>query len=211
MCKLNAAALDTTVACGYNGIDQHNLGLLPPIAGIDTTLRRQRTDGLSIAPPLRGLILSFAVLRESVYLLPPIAGIDNHGLRLSQTPCGYCPPLRGLIYIIFRSCRHMFLLPPIAGIDTKISKAFLLSFTIAPPLRGLIACRERSAAQQRRPFHTLPSTFHTPPCVPLPTFRSGEAASAIRKRLQIRLADADRNGSIGIPDALLAARVAMGN
>ena len=33
--KLNAAALDTTVACGYNGIDQHNLGLLPPIAGID--------------------------------------------------------------------------------------------------------------------------------------------------------------------------------
>ena len=36
LCKLNAAALDTTVACGYNGIDQHNLGLLPPIAGIDT-------------------------------------------------------------------------------------------------------------------------------------------------------------------------------
>ena len=35
LCKLNAAALDTTVACGYNGIDQHNLGLLPPIAGID--------------------------------------------------------------------------------------------------------------------------------------------------------------------------------
>ena len=34
------------------------------------------------------------------------------------------------------------LLPPIAGIDTP--------------------CRERSAAQQRRPFHTLPSTFHTP-------------------------------------------------
>lgn len=35
LCKLNAAALDTTVACGYNEIDQHNLGLLPPIAGID--------------------------------------------------------------------------------------------------------------------------------------------------------------------------------
>lgn len=34
--KLNAAALDTTVACGYNGTDQHNIGLLPPIAGIDT-------------------------------------------------------------------------------------------------------------------------------------------------------------------------------
>lgn len=29
--------------------------------------------------------------------------------------------------------------------------------------------------------------------------------------LPLRLADADRNGSIGIPDALLAARVAMGN
>lgn len=55
LCKLNAAALDTTVACGYNGIDQHNLGLLPP---------------------LRGLIFRFAVLRKSVYLLPPIAGID---------------------------------------------------------------------------------------------------------------------------------------
>lgn len=38
LCKLNAAALDTTVACGYNGIDQHNLGLLPPIAGIDIDL-----------------------------------------------------------------------------------------------------------------------------------------------------------------------------
>lgn len=37
LCKLNAAALDTTVACGYNGIGQHNLGLLPPIAGIDMT------------------------------------------------------------------------------------------------------------------------------------------------------------------------------
>ena len=35
LCKLNAAALDTTVACGYNGIDQHNLGLLPPIGWLD--------------------------------------------------------------------------------------------------------------------------------------------------------------------------------
>ena len=34
------------------------------------------------------------------------------------------------------------LLPPIAGIDTP--------------------CRERSAAQQRRPFHNPPSTFRTP-------------------------------------------------
>ena len=102
LCKLNAAALDTTVACGYNGIDQHNLGLLPP---------------------LRGLILHAA------------SGQLHNGGAPST-----------------------------------------------PPL-----------------------------CVPLPTFHSGEAASAIRKRLQIRLADADRNGSIGIPDALLAARVAMGN
>ena len=109
LCKLNAAALDTTVACGYNGIDQHNLGLLPP---------------------LRGLIVHAA----SGQLL-------NGGAPSTL----FHPPS-------------------------------------TPPL-----------------------------CVPLPTFRSGEAASAIRKRLQIRLADADRNGSTGIPDALLAARVAMGN
>lgn len=50
LCKLNAAALDTTVACGYNGIDQHNLGLLPPIAGIDTAFHAGWGDNLSIAP-----------------------------------------------------------------------------------------------------------------------------------------------------------------
>lgn len=149
-CKLNAAALDTTVACGYNGIDQHNLGLLPPIAGIDTP----------------------------EFLL------------------------------IFRNLA----IAPIAGIDTKISKAFLLSFTIAPPLWGLIL----HAASGQLLNGGAPSTLFHPPstpslCAPLATFFSGEAASAIRKRLQIRLADADRNGSIGIPDALLAARVAMGN
>ena len=55
LCKLNAAALDTTTACGYNGIDQHNLGLLPPIAGIDM------------------IALAVYIVKK---LLPPIAGID---------------------------------------------------------------------------------------------------------------------------------------
>ena len=48
--KLNAAALDTTVACGYNGIDQHNLGLLPPIAGIDTVFFVAAVRRSPIAP-----------------------------------------------------------------------------------------------------------------------------------------------------------------
>lgn len=48
--KLNAAALDTTVACGYNGIDQHNFGLLPPIAGIDTYLLVGGVGRDAIAP-----------------------------------------------------------------------------------------------------------------------------------------------------------------
>ena len=48
--KLNAAALDTTVACGYNGIDQHNLGLLPPIAGIDIKVAVSVDDPEAIAP-----------------------------------------------------------------------------------------------------------------------------------------------------------------
>ena len=55
LCKLNAAALDTTVACGYNGIDQHNLGLLPPS---------------------RGLIRKSYMIDAAHALLPPIAGID---------------------------------------------------------------------------------------------------------------------------------------
>lgn len=50
LCKLNAAALDTTVACGYNGIDQHNLGLLPPIAGIDIVKPATLDLILTIAP-----------------------------------------------------------------------------------------------------------------------------------------------------------------
>nr|DAP76354.1 MAG TPA: hypothetical protein [Caudoviricetes sp.] len=50
LCKLNAAALDTTVACGYNGTDQHNIGLLPPIAGIDTPISWASFSVVSIAP-----------------------------------------------------------------------------------------------------------------------------------------------------------------
>lgn len=75
--KLNAAALDTTVACGYNGIDQHNLGLLPPIAGIDTVQAENSLKGITIAPPSRGLILVGKLFYLLVILLPPIAGIDN--------------------------------------------------------------------------------------------------------------------------------------
>lgn len=56
LCKLNAAALDTTVACGYNGIDQHNLGLLPPIAGIDS---------LNV------------IFKVGIATIAPIAGIDT--------------------------------------------------------------------------------------------------------------------------------------
>lgn len=50
LCKLNAAALDTTTACGYNGIDQHNLGLLPPIAGIDIQFKGLDNIYFTIAP-----------------------------------------------------------------------------------------------------------------------------------------------------------------
>ena len=103
-------------------------------------------------------------------------------------------------------------MPPIAGIDMPELKAAKSICAIAPPSRGLIL----HAASGQLLNGGAPSAILHPPstpplCVPLPTFHSGEAASAIRKRLQIRLADADRNGSIGIPDALLAARVAMGN
>lgn len=48
--KLNAAALDTTVACGYNGTDQHNIGLLPPIAGIDMRVYIAVKPVCTIAP-----------------------------------------------------------------------------------------------------------------------------------------------------------------
>lgn len=75
-CKLNAAALDTTVACGYNGIDQHNLGLLPPIAGIDTVRTCNVFAAFNYCPPLRGLIHSVFIPVLLKLLLPPIAGID---------------------------------------------------------------------------------------------------------------------------------------
>lgn len=55
----------------------------------------------TIAPPSRGLIFRFAVLRKSVYLLPPIAGID---IRFA---------LRKYIAIA---------IAPIAGIDTALRK-----------------------------------------------------------------------------------------
>lgn len=94
----------------------------------------------------------------------------------------YCPPLRGLIQRILQLSVDAFLLPPIAGIDTTVCRAKLLCFPIAPiagidmpkklpsssfnpiaPIAGIdTPCRERSAAQQRRPFHTPPSTLHTP-------------------------------------------------
>lgn len=69
LCKLNAAALDTTVACGYNGIDQHNLGLLPPIAGID---------------------ISFQIFRKLFFTIAPIVGIDTMPRAVS---CSTAAPL----------------------------------------------------------------------------------------------------------------------
>lgn len=100
--KLNAAALDTTVACGYNGTDQHNIGLLPPIAGIDIS-EKLLPVGVGPIAPSRGLILRAAS---------------------GQLLNGGAP-----------------------------------STLLHPPSTPLL-------------------------CVPLPTFHSGEAASAIRKRLQ---------------------------
>lgn len=144
LCKLNAAALDTTVACGYNGIDQHNLGLLPPIAGID----------MATTTP-------------------------NHGF------INYCPPSRGLILSNLQRLTSSSLLPPIAGIDTLRAYPCAVKIAIAPPLRGLIL----HAASGQLLNSGAPSTILHPPsapplCVPLPTFHSGEVASAIRKRLQ---------------------------
>lgn len=73
LCKLNAAALDTTVACGYNGIDQHNLGLLPPIAGIDVSLEfRHCRDCL--LPPIAGIDTERFVLFEVVHAIAPHRG-----------------------------------------------------------------------------------------------------------------------------------------
>lgn len=74
LCKLNAAALDTTTACGYNGIDQHNLGLLPP---------------------LRGLILSYPILSGMRTSIAPIAGIDTAKAR-PQLPNSTIAPIAGI-------------------------------------------------------------------------------------------------------------------
>lgn len=68
LCKLNAAALDTTVACGYNGIDQHNLGLLPPIAGIDIDAVAVLIPSITIAPiaGIDSIISSLIVTSETI-------------------------------------------------------------------------------------------------------------------------------------------------
>lgn len=73
LCKLNAAALDTTVACGYNGIDQHNLGLLPPIAGIDTFEFRRSRERLPIAP-IAGIDVPFAISNIPTKAIAPHRG-----------------------------------------------------------------------------------------------------------------------------------------
>lgn len=97
LCKLNAAALDTTVACGYNGIDQHNLGLLPPIAGIDFICSGVNSSVEYYCPPSRGLIINRVARHNADY---------------------YCPPSRGLILPFVRRLLSLRLLPPIAGIDS---------------------------------------------------------------------------------------------
>lgn len=76
LCKLNTAALDTTVACGYNGIDQHNLGLLPPIAGIDILFFNQQRQCKAIAP-IAGIDISPHKLPFVRLPIAPIAGIDT--------------------------------------------------------------------------------------------------------------------------------------
>lgn len=140
LCKLNAAALDTTVACGYNGIDQHNLGLLPPLRGLIFSLQDLQIF-LSLLPPSRGLIRTTKSEITLIQLLPPLRGL----IRLSQQ--------------LRCACK---LLPPIAGIDICLCYHLFHFDAIAPSIAGIdTPCRERSAAQRRRPFHTLPSTFHT--------------------------------------------------
>ena len=71
--KLNAAALDTTVACGYNGTDQHNIGLLPPIAGIDIVAFRALLCHFAIAP-IAGIDTSISWASFSVVSIAPHCG-----------------------------------------------------------------------------------------------------------------------------------------
>lgn len=72
--KLNAAALDTTVACGYNGTDQHNIGLLPPIAGIDTPISWASFSVVSIAP-IAGIDISALLFRKLTFPIAPHRGV----------------------------------------------------------------------------------------------------------------------------------------
>ena len=74
----------------------------------------------------------------------------------------YCPPLRGLIHPCGLFEGFSLLLPSIAGIDMSVNLPLYLSTPIAPIAGIDTPCRERSAAQQRRPFHNPPSTFRTP-------------------------------------------------
>ena len=162
LCKLNAAALDTTVACGYNGIDQHNLGLLPPIAGIDTIINPRMIFTPVYCPPSRGLIQGFERYNIGYFLLPPIAGIDTFLFHVLPLVFFYCPPSRGLIQRLLDEFHFYLLLPPLRGLIFHTNAA-AWSSSLLPPIAGIVTpCRERSAAQRRRPFHSLPSTFHTP-------------------------------------------------
>ena len=97
---------------------------------------------VSYCPPLRGLIDVGNDACVMYRLLPPLRGL----IRLSQQ--------------LRCACK---LLPPIAGIDICLCYHLFHFDAIAPSIAGIdTPCRERSAAQRRRPFHTLPSTFHTP-------------------------------------------------
>lgn len=102
----------------------------------------------------------------------------------------YCPPLRGLIPVL-RQCsyRSLSIAPPLRGLIFHLGY-FFHTVILLPPSRGLIL----HAASGQLLNGGAPSTlFHppsTPPlCVPLPTFHSGEAASAIRKQLQKNIFD----------------------
>ena len=136
--------------------------LLPPIAGIDSRRSSLHAPFCPIAPPLRGLICCFYPFMVIKPLLPPIAGIDTTQSVCLSVSYSYCPPSRGLI-IVHDFCKlGQRLLPPIAGIDTFCRCRHRSDMPIAPIAGIDTPCRERSAAQRRRPFHTPPSTFHTP-------------------------------------------------
>lgn len=117
---------------------------------------------LVYCPPSRGLIV-MKIYRFLLFrLLPPIAGIDTYFILFRVVQLAYCPPSRGLIQVLMPKKLPSSLLPPIAGIDIDAVAVLIPSITIAPIAGIDTPCRERSAAQRRRPFHTPPSTFHTP-------------------------------------------------